>query len=299
MQFSFWIGNSHTTDEILRRAQRAEAGGWDGVWLADHFMPMSGDVERPFHEAWAMLSAIAATTERVRIGPMVVGNTYRNPAVLAKQAVTADHISGGRVVLGMGAGWQENEHTAYGIEYGTFTDRFEKLEESLRILRGLRDDDRVDLDGKHYRMTDAPLSPKPVGRLPILIGGGGEKKTLRMVAQYAEQWNVWGEPDLLEQKIEVLAAHCERLGRDVGEIHKTAVALLFLTDTEEEAAAIRSGGLPRPSIVGTPAMVEDTVAAYAAVGVDELIIPDFTLGAGDEFDAVMARFEADVMAPSR
>ena len=295
MDFSFWIGNSHDTNEILRRAQRAEAGGWHGVWMADHFMPMGGDVDQPFHEVWAMLAAIAATTERVRIGPMVVGNTYRNPAVLAKQAVTVDHLSGGRVVLGMGAGWQENEHIAYGIDYGTFTDRFEKLEEALRILRGLRSDARVDLDGAHYRMTDAPLSPKPVGALPILIGGGGEKKTLRMVAQYAEQWNVWGEPELLGQKIGVLTEHCDRLGRDPGEIHKTAVALLFLTDTAEEAAAIRDRGLPRPSIVGTPEMVRETVAAYEAVGVDEIIIPDFTLGTDEAFEAVVARFESEVM----
>lgn len=296
MDFSFWIGNSHETGEILRRAQRAEAGGWHGVWVADHFMPMGGELDQPFHEAWSLLAAMAAVTERVRLGPMVVGNTYRNPAVLLKQAVTVDHLSSGRVVLGMGAGWQENEHTAYGIDYGTFTDRFEKLEESLRILRGLRDTARFSLDGDHYRMVDAPLAPKPLGELPILVGGGGEKKTLRMVAEYAEEWNVWGEPDVLRSKIEVLAGHCDRLGRDLSTIRKTAVALLFVTDTDDEAAAIRERGLPRPSIVGTPAMIRATVEDYAAAGVDEIIIPDFTLGPGSAADEVLARFESEVMA---
>ncbi len=295
MDFSYWVANGHETSEILRRVERADQRGWHGVWVADHFVPFAGDIGGPYHEAWALLAAMAVRTERARIGTMVVGNTYRNPAVLMKQATTVDHLSGGRVVLGMGAGWQENEHVAYGIEYGTFTDRFEKLEESLQILRGLRSEDRTDHDGTHYRMVEAPLSPKPLGSMPILVGGGGEKKTLRMVAQYAEEWNVWGEPDLLRQKIEVLTAHCERLNRDPASIRKTAVALLFLCETEEQAAGIRANPLPRPAIVGTPEMVRGIVADYAAAGVDEIIIPDFTLGAGEEHDALLQRFETEVM----
>ena len=142
MRFSFWCGNTNPWSEILRSGVRADETGWDGVWTADHFMPNAEDNSGPMHEAWGVLAALAARTERVRLGPLVCGNTYRHPAVLLKQAVTVDHISGGRVVLGMGAGWQENEHVAYGIEFGTFSQRFAKLEESLRVLRALRDTER-------------------------------------------------------------------------------------------------------------------------------------------------------------
>ncbi|MCB1026831.1 MAG: LLM class flavin-dependent oxidoreductase, partial [Microthrixaceae bacterium] len=171
MRFGFWIGNGHEWGEILRTGERAEATGWDGLWFADHFMPGMGADDGPIHEAWSTLSALAQATDRVRLGPLVCGNTYRNPAVLLKQAVTADHISGGRVVLGLGAGWQENEHRAYGIEYGSFTDRFEKLEESLQVIAALRSGERASFDGAHYQLNDAPLAPQPLGPLPILLGG--------------------------------------------------------------------------------------------------------------------------------
>ncbi len=206
MRFGHWIGNGLGWDAILDSGTRAEATGWDGLWFADHFMPFSGDTTGPIHEAWSVLSALAVATEKVRLGPLVCGNTYRNPAVLAKQAVTTDHISGGRVVLGLGSGWQENEHIAYGIEFGTFSDRFDKLEESLQILIALRAGGPVDFDGEHYTMREAPLSPGPVGSLPILIGGGGEKKTLRMVAQYADEWNVWSDNEIMAAKSAVLDA---------------------------------------------------------------------------------------------
>ncbi|MBK9558948.1 MAG: LLM class flavin-dependent oxidoreductase [Candidatus Microthrix sp.] len=194
-------------------------------------MPRADD--GPIHEAWTALSALAQATDRVRLGPLACGNTYRNPDVLAKQAVTADHISNGRMVLGLGAGWQENEHRAYGIEYGSFADRFEKLEESLRIIAALRSGERATFDGKHYRLDDAPLAPQPVGRLPILLGGGGEKKTLRMVAEYADEWNVWSTPDVMVQKSAVLGEHCARLGWDPAEIERSSVALLFLVNQRE------------------------------------------------------------------
>ncbi len=308
MRFSFWIGNSHPTDEILRSGRRAAETGWDGLWFADHFMPFTGDADGPVHEVWSTLSALAvvtdgftspATGEGVRLGPLVCGNTYRHPAVLLKQAVTTDHLAKGRVVLGLGAGWQENEHIAYGLEFGSFTDRFERLEEALQVIRGLLGDAPFSFDGERYHTVEAPLSPAPVGRLPILLGGGGEKKTLRMVAQYADEWNVWGEPDLMAQKGAVLDQHCERLDRDPAAIERSAVALLFLTDSEADAAAIRERGLPRPSMVGTPAQLRDQMAAYAEAGVDEVIVPDFTLGEGAAKDEVLDRFLVEVAADFR
>ncbi len=299
MRFSFWIGNGHPWDEILSSGVRAEETGWDGLWFADHFMPFAGDDGGPIHEAWSVLSGLGQATSKVRLGPLVCGNTYRNPAVLLKQAITTDHISDGRVVLGMGAGWQENEHIAYGLDYGTFTDRFQKLEESLQILRGLRSGDRVDLTGKHYSMVNAPASPAPVGELPIMIGGGGEKKTLRMVAEYAEEWNVWGTPEILAQKGAVLDEHCVALDRDPATVQRSAVALLFMHSDAAASAEQRSQTMPRPSMIGTPSELVDIMAAYAEAGVDEVIIPDFTLGTGAPRDEILDQFLAEVAAPFR
>lgn len=299
MRFSFWVGNGHSWSEIMRSARRAEDTGWDGVWFADHFMPFTGDPGEPIHEVWTVLGALGVLTERVRLGPLVCGNTYRNPAVLAKQAVTADHISGGRIVLGIGSGWQENEHQAYGIEFGTFTERFEKLEEALQVIRSLRSEDRTSFDGARYQMVDAPLEPKPIGALPIMIGGGGERKTLRMVAQYADEWNVWADPEIMAHKSSVLDQHCEQQGRDPAEIQRSAVALLFLCDTEERAAELRARDLPRPSLIGTPAQLVDQIGAFAELGVGEVIVPDFNLGGGEAQDEIADRFLAEVAAPLR
>ena len=299
MRFSHWIGNGLGWDTILDSGKRAEATGWDGLWFADHFMPFSGDPTGPIHEAWSVLSALGVATNSVRLGPLVCGNTYRNPAVLAKQAVTADHISGGRVVLGLGSGWQENEHIAYGIDYGTFTDRFDKLEEALQILVAMKSGESVDFDGEHYTMREAPLSPAPVGSLPILIGGGGEKKTLRMVAQYADDWNVWADNEIMAAKSAVLDAHCDRLGRDPSTIERSAVALLFLCDDEAMASKIRERGLPRPALVGTASQLQDQMATFAEAGVDEVIVPDFNLGDPAARNEVLDRFLAEVAAPFR
>ncbi len=284
--------------EILRSGRRVEQTGWDGLWFADHFLPASGDPTGPIHEVWSTLAALAQATERVRLGPLVCGNTYRNPAVLAKQAVTTDHIANGRLVLGLGAGWQENEHVAYDIAFGSFTDRFQKLEEALQIILEMVGGGTTSFAGTHYQMKEAPLSPAPVGKLPILIGGGGEKKTLRMVAQYAQEWNVWAAPELMAHKIGVLDAHCERLGRDPAEIQRSAVALLLLCETEAESAALREKGGSRPSLIGTASELQEQLSQYAEIGVDELIIPDFTLGEGPQKDDLLDRF-LELAAPWR
>lgn len=299
MRFSFWVGNGHPWSDIVASAKRAEDTGWDGVWFADHFMPFQGDPDGPIHEAWTVLAALGAVTDRVRLGPLVSGNTYRHPSLLAKQAVTADHIASGRMVLGLGAGWQENEHLAYGFEFGTFTDRFRWLEEALQVLVALRAGERTTFDGDRYQLQDAPLSPKPVGALPIMVGGGGEIKTLRMVARYADEWNVWADPEIMAHKSAVLDCHCDDQGRDRAEIQRSAVALLFLCDTEERAAELRGRGIERPSLIGTPAQLQDQLAAFAEIGVDEVIVPDFNLGGGPAQDEVADRFLAEVAAPFR
>ena len=296
MRFSFWTANSHGWDEILDACSHAEQTGWDGLWVADHFMPFMGDDLGDFHEAWSLLAGLAAAVPRVRIGPLVTGNTYRNPGVLAKIATTVDHISGGRCVLGIGSGWQENEHVAYGIEYLTAGKRLSKLEEAAAIIRSLLSEERTDLDGEYYTFQNAPLQPKPVqDRLPIMIGGGGEKRTLRITAQYADEWNVWGTPEVLAHKNGVLNAHCEDLGRDPADIQRSAVALLRLGMEQPTEGFLGS----RPAVAGSVDQAQETIGRYVEAGVDEFIVPDFTLGPLAQRKETMDAFIDEVAAPFR
>lgn len=296
MRFSFWTANSHGWDEILDACSHAEQTGWDGLWVADHFMPFMGDDLGDFHEAWSLLAGLAAAVPRVRIGPLVTGNTYRNPGVLAKIATTVDHISGGRCVLGIGSGWQENEHVAYGIEYLTAGKRLSKLEEAAAIIRSLLSEERTDLDGEYYTFQNAPLQPKPVqDRLPIMIGGGGEKRTLRITAQYADEWNVWGTPEVLAHKNGVLNAHCEDLGRDPADIQRSAVALLLLGMEQPTEGFLGS----RPAVAGSVDQAQETIGRYVEAGVDEFIVPDFTLGPLAQRKETMDAFIDEVAAPFR
>ena len=295
MRFSFWPGASQPWSEILSAAQHAERVGFAGVWCSDHFMPFQGDSGGPVNECWTTLAGIAAAVPRVRVGSIVAGNTYRHPAVLAKQAATVDQISDGRCVLGIGAGWQENEHTAYGLEYSTVKGRLDMLEEACAVITSLLRNDRTTFDGAHYRLQDAPLAPKPVNpRLPLLVGGGGEQRTLRIAARYADEWNVWGDPALMAAKGAVLDKHCETIGRDPAEIERSAIALMFLGDDEAWLAGMRGRDLGRPAIIGTPAEVVDIVQAYAAAGVDELIVPDFTMPDPARKRDTLSQFMAEV-----
>jgi F420-dependent oxidoreductase-like protein len=278
MRFSYWPGAGQPWEEILRASQHAESTGWDGVWFADHFVPSLGDIGGPTHECWTVLAGLAAAVPRVRIGSIVAGNTYRNPAVLAKQAATVDHISGGRLVLGLGAAWQENEHLAYGIPFPGTKERLDRLDEACAVITSLFREERSSFSGRYYQLVDAPLAPKPVQeRLPLLIGGGGERRTMRIAAQWADEWNVWGTPELHVEKAEVLARHCEDLGRDPSEIERSAIALLFLSTDEGWLAGLRDRDFGRPTIIGTPAEVAEIVGRYRAAGVAELLIPDFTM----------------------
>ena len=291
MRFSIWINNAQPWDDILAAASHAEATGWDGIYVVDHFMPNAEDVSGPMHEGWALVSGLSALVPRVPIGVLVTGNTYRHPAVLAKMAATADHISGGRVILGLGAGWQENEHRAYGIEYSTVGGRLGRLEEACEVITSLFANDRTTFHGQHYQLVDAPLEPKPIqSPLPLLIGGGGEKRTMRIAAQYAQRWNVWGTPATLTHKNGVLDRHCEDLGRDPSEISRSAQGLLFMMDDEAASAKMRERDIGRPMLIGTPAELVDVVAAYRDAGVDELIVPDFNLPTGAAKHEVMDRF---------
>jgi F420-dependent oxidoreductase-like protein len=282
MRFSVWPSANQPWDELVATARHAAATGWDGVWVADHFMPNEPGPyppEAPTLEAGSLVAALAAAVDRVRIGTLVYGNTYRHPAVVANMAATVDHVSGGRFVLGLGAGWQVNEHEAYGIELPPVGERVDRFAEAVQVIRSLLTEPATTFEGKHYRLAGARCEPKPVqDRLPILVGASGDRM-LGVVARHADAWNTWGLPDHITERSGALTRRCEAVGRDPGEIARTAQALVIFTATDAEGERMM-GGAPRPLIAGTPARVCEIVAGYAAAGVDELIVPDPTLGSG-------------------
>lgn len=273
---------------VVAQAQAAEAAGFDRVLLMDHFyqLPMLGAPDEPMFECYTLLAALAQHTKTVRLSSLVTGNTYRNPTLLAKEVTALDHVSGGRATLAIGAGWFELEHAALGFEFGTFTDRFEKLEEALQIILPMLRGERVTLHGKHYQVNDAVNSPAPISRIPVMIGGGGEKKTLRMAAQYADESNLGGCPDNeVAHKLDVLAEHCERLGRDRSEIKVTKLVMCNVAPTMEQADAdLRATAAAKGwnddvvemakavLIHGDPDTVGERLAATMATGIDGMTI---------------------------
>lgn len=298
MRFAIWPGPHHSWDDTLALARHAEQTGWDGVWFADHFMPNAADTSGPTNECWTTLAGLAALVPRVRLGSLVAGNTYRHPAVLAKMAASVDSISNGRLVLGLGSGWQENEHDAYGIPFHTVGGRLRRLEEACEVITRLFANDQSDFEGRYYTLHNAPLAPKPVQRpVPLLIGGGGEQRTLRIAAKFANEWNTWGNPDHLRAKMAVLDQRCEEIGRDPKEIERSANAMLVLTDDASVVERARSGG--RPVIAGSIAQVQETLGQYQAAGVHEIIIPEFSGRPLEAKQETMDRFLSDAAKPFR
>src|SRR4051794_14481360 len=224
-------------DTVAAQAAAADRSGFDTVLLMDHFyqLPMLGQPDANMLECYTTLGALARETSSVRLGALVTGNTYRNPTMLAKIITALDIVSGGRAQLGIGAGWFELEHDSLGFEFGTFTDRFEKLEEALQVILPMLRDERPTFEGKHYRVEGAVNSPPPVGPIPVMIGGSGERKTLRMVAQYADESNLIVEPAEVGHKLDVLAQHCETLGRDRSEITVSWQRSVCIAPTHEQA----------------------------------------------------------------
>lgn len=218
--FGINLPAQHTSWEALRDTARlVDSLGYDSVWTWDHFVPLQGDTDGPIFEAWQVLAAWGALTTRVRIGTLVTGNTYRHPAVLANMVATLDHVSAGRAILGLGAAWHEGEHRMYGIPFPSVGGRLARMDEAATVIRSLLDSPFTDFSGKHYELRKAVCEPKPVQRrLPLLIGGAGEQKTLRTVARVADLWHMNGAPELFVHKLEVLRRHCEAVRRDPAEI---------------------------------------------------------------------------------
>ncbi|HXC53216.1 MAG TPA: TIGR03560 family F420-dependent LLM class oxidoreductase [Candidatus Limnocylindrales bacterium] len=275
----------------------ADSWGYDSLWLFDHFYPIFSDPDGPCHEGWTLLAALAHATRLARIGHLVTGNTYRNPCVLAKMAVSVDHISAGRLNLGLGAGWYELEHDSFGIEYPPIPRRLGALDESCRILKGMLRGERISLDGNHYRVRDAHAEPGPVqaGGPPLMIGGAGRKVLLRIVAEHADMWNSFGTPAQMKELIDVIRDHGDRLGRDTDAIEKSvALPLCYSTNSDRQTSACstlaRAYGLsPEQAreriMIGSKDECLEQVRSYLAVGVTHFIFLSFGPVLLDELQA--------------
>ena len=211
-----------TWDDVLERARFADDVGFDGVWLFDHFKALYGDPSGPCLEAWTLLGALAAATDRVRLGALVTGVTYRHPAVLATQAISVDHVSGGRLELALGAAWHGGEHRELGIDFPPTGERIDRLEEAIEVVRLLMTTDDASFDGEHYRLQHASYRPRPVQQPhpPLWIGGSGEKRMLPLVGRVADVWHTFGSPSEIARKGRIVAAHAERAGRDPATIRR-------------------------------------------------------------------------------
>ena len=269
-------------DHIASLATAAEDSGFDSVWVMDHYfqLPPLGGPDQPMLEAYTLLGALAARTRRVQLGTLVTGVTYRNPGILAKIVTTLDIVSRGRAILGIGGAWYDVEHHALGVEYPSDRVRLDMLEEAVQVCRAMFTGDDVSFTGKHFRLDHARSLPRPVqaGGPKIMIGGGGEKRTLRLVARYADKCNVTGDASTLSHKVEVLHRHCAEVGRDPAEVAVTWMTPLILTSSEENTAEIRavlaaSGSAEEVAgfTVGQPHEIPDLVEAHVGAGADEVI----------------------------
>lgn len=259
-------------------AKAADETGYEAVWMVDHFHTTPYPSQEVTFECWTSLAALARDTKRVRIGQIVTCNSYRNPALLAKMASTLDVLSHGRLNFGIGAGWYEHEYRAYGYPYPDAPERLRMLREALQVIRAMWEQEEAVFEGKYYHVRGAINQPKGVQKphIPILIGGGGEKVTLKLVAQYGDACNVSGEFKTVEHKLGVLRRHCENVGRDYDSIYRTSGAFCSIADTDEEALALvperARKGLRDTSLVGSPATIRQRIAALESLGIDQIIM---------------------------
>ena len=267
--------------EMLDAAKRVDRLGYDHLWTWDHLYAIFGDPYQPIMEGWTTLAAWAMATERIRLGLLVGANTFRNPGLVAKTAATLDHISQGRAIVGIGGAWMEPEHTAHGIDFGTgFGQRLDWMDESVGAMRQLLDGETISSrPGGRYEFNDLRHHPLPIQQhMPIMIGGSGEKKTLRSVAKFADLWNAMGTPEFLAHKVEVLRGHCDTVGRDINEIEFTLGVKLTIRDNKSEAERVRAAAMehnktPRADLEddttfweGSPEEIADRLRPYVDLG---------------------------------
>jgi F420-dependent oxidoreductase-like protein len=286
MRFGLFTSmGGQTWPGVLDLWRHSEATGWDIGCVTDHFMPNTKEREGAMLESWSTLTALAALVPRMRVGTIVLGNTYRHPAVVAKMGAMVDIISGGRLILGIGAGWQENEHEAYGIPFYTMRERLERLDEACEVIRSLWRERRTTFKGRHYQLSDAPLDPKPVQtpQPELMIGGGGERVTLKIVARHADHWNVWGGPAVAARKGKILDEHCAAVGRDPKSLTRSVNMALMITDKPADVEALAEGIARRMGkhvadardtcLAGTPDQIREQLRRLQAAGVSTVFVP--------------------------
>jgi alkanesulfonate monooxygenase SsuD/methylene tetrahydromethanopterin reductase-like flavin-dependent oxidoreductase (luciferase family) len=264
-------------DDITAVIKVMEAGRWTSVYAYDHFIPPWSPTDEILEhelfdtlEGWSLLASVAAITSKLKLGILVSGNTYRNPALVAKMAATIDVVAKGRVILGIGAGWNVREHEAYGWDFPSLGERSDRLEEACELISLLfNDDDRVDFAGEYYKLKQAPFAPRSggAGRIPIMVGGTGERRTLKTLATYGDIMNVIASPERVSHLSKVLARHCDGIGRDPAEIQKTVHVPISIVRDEAKAKKLRAG--KEWSMVGSPEYVIDRIGDYLDVGVTE------------------------------
>jgi F420-dependent oxidoreductase-like protein len=270
-----------TMDRLRASAEAAEQAGFSSLWVMDHLMqlPPLGGPAASILEGYVTLGALAAVTTRVELGTLVTGVTYRNPALLAKQIATLDAISGGRIILGIGAAWYDTEHVAYGWDFPPVKERFERLNEAVAICRGMFDNETFSYTGSHYTVAEARVVPRPQRRIPLMIGGSGEKKTLRMVAELADVCNIGGTASVVGRKLAILDEHCAAVGRDPSAVKRTSMTSLFVSANDAERDNLRGmlnydgdSGVRDQMIIATADEATEHLAAIVAAGSDELIV---------------------------
>ena len=275
--FSYGTGVNELFPTVIAQAQEAEAAGFDSVFVMDHFyqLPGLGTPDQPMLEAYTALGALAAVTERVQLGTLVTGNSYRNPTLLAKAITTLDVISQGRAVLGIGTGWFELEHDSLGFDFGTFTDRFNKLDESLQIILPMLEGERPTFTGKYYRTQEAMAEPRFRDHIPLMIGGSGEKKTIPLAAKHFDHLNIIAGFDEMPRKVQVVKEACEKIGRDPSTL-ETSSLVIAIIDENVTADAIPPD-FRQQAVFGSPEQVADQIKTKVFdAGVDGVVISPVT-----------------------
>jgi F420-dependent oxidoreductase-like protein len=291
-------------ERVVEIARTADESGFSSLTVMDHLIQIPGVGPRTHWmlEGNAILAALAGRTSRVSLGLLVAGVTYRNPALLAKITTTLDVISGGRAVHGLGAAWFEEEHQAYGVEFPPLRERFERLEEALQIARAMFLEEQPSFEGRHYRIGNVLNNPRPLrGDIPIMVGGSGERKTLRLVAKYADACNLFGDVERSRHLLGVLEGHCEAVGRDPAEITKTRMARVLIAPSHEEAYrkldAVRQAGLSEERLrmmvmAGDPGEVAEQAQAFRDAGIEGL-----TISMPDVHDLELVKLAGETLAP--